>query len=366
MPRTPDRDEIIRSAVEDVYNGLLARFRNTLLSDGFENAETFVNGVLPYVRLILQRIDEELEEARMEQSEEEVPEEIEVGGVVDLDRLSDSISALLEKIPSRSSTATPARMSLPPAAVRQISQEEVRSYAETTKKVTQEQGYRTEAFYPPGSKYGSTSQATSVQGTEYYAPSRQSQGGQSVTHSPPQVVQNPVNSAYGTQKGGYGVQAQVQTQYQSHTQSQNQSHAQSQYQSHAQSQSQYPQAAAEPGGGGRYGGGAYYDSEFNVPQRSDSYAPRQIDQLILYSNVQRERRNYPEALRYLEMAKELPEYFIYDFYRDEVLDLEDRIERERSRGAPTYVANVVDTRYGGFDYISQKKKEKDWLDDDDF
>ena len=113
MPTTPDRDEIIRSAVEDVYNGLLARFRNTLLSEGFEKAEIFVNGVLPYVRLILQRIDEELEEARMEQTEEEVSEEIEVGGVVDLDRLSDAISALLEKIPSRSSTAAPARMSLP-------------------------------------------------------------------------------------------------------------------------------------------------------------------------------------------------------------------------------------------------------------
>lgn len=103
-----------------------------------------------------------------------------------------------------------------------------------------------------------------------------------------------------------------------------------------------------------------------MPQQSEGYAPRQIDQLIRYSNIQRSRGMYEEAIHYLDMAKELPEFYIYDFYRDEVLDLEDRIEREHYKGAPTYVSNVMDTRYSGFDYISQKGKKKEWLEDDDY
>ena len=60
----PEEEKNISSAVDEIYAGLLVRFRNCLDEGGYESAEHFVKEVLPSLNLILARIDDELETSK--------------------------------------------------------------------------------------------------------------------------------------------------------------------------------------------------------------------------------------------------------------------------------------------------------------
>ena len=119
-------------------------------------------------------------------------------------------------------------------------------------------------------------------------------------------------------------------------------------------------------GGGRYASESLEEHDICIPEETSTYTPKKIDNFIRYSNLHRERGNYDEAIKFLEMAKEMPEYFMYRFYRDEILALEDNIERSRNQGVSFVKVNARETKFSGFDYISGKGTTKTWHEEDDF
>lgn len=113
---------------------------------------------------------------------------------------------------------------------------------------------------------------------------------------------------------------------------------------------------------GRYSQGASSMEEVVMTVEDEGYSMRDIDKYIRYADQYRKQGYYDRAMEFLILAKELPEFYLYDYYRDEILDLEDKIERSRVGGAPVGVSNVVShSKFNSFDYISKKGKAETWV-----
>lgn len=118
---------------------------------------------------------------------------------------------------------------------------------------------------------------------------------------------------------------------------------------------------------GRYSQGATNMADVAMTVEDEGYSMRDIDKYIMYANQYRQQGFYDKAFEFLTLAKELPDFYLYDYYRDEILDLEDKIERARVGGAPMGVSNVVsDTKFDSFDYISKKEKTDSWAEEVDY
>jgi len=117
---------------------------------------------------------------------------------------------------------------------------------------------------------------------------------------------------------------------------------------------------------GRYSQGATNMADVVMTVEDEGYSVRDIDKYIRYANQYRQQGYYDRAMEFLILAKELPEFYLYDYYRDEILDLEDKIERSRVGGAPVGVSNVIShSKFNSFDYISKKGKAETWVKEED-
>ena len=91
------------------------------------------------------------------------------------------------------------------------------------------------------------------------------------------------------------------------------------------------------------------EQDIFIPEETNTYAPNKIENFIRLSILHRERENYEEALKFLEMAEEMPEYFMYPFYRYEILALQGEIERSRSQRVIFTGVNERDENFPAFE-----------------
>ena len=412
----PEEEKNISSAVDEIYAGLLVRFRNCLDEGGYESAEHFVKEVLPSLNLILARIDDELETSKKNfvrtESAQDIPE------TVDLEDVSNIISNLLIKIPHAESSprATGSQISTPAGVERNLRSQHNDGIIQTTllpikngstgQKVNSTSGLHDSIGVKQVSDRPSEYVTAASQATANHLPvndhvnpqSIHSHSGRTVqvSHStgekinvtlPPaepssghqQIIETiPVNPAapgdipatsalayvtnqHGSQgtPGGYYIRPM-------------ENGGTCEEPPEARDTAQYggmysaEESSPHPAGSGRYS--LEYDAglDLHIQEETGKYTPSKIDIYLRYSNLHMEQGNYNEALKFIAMAKDLPDYYEHEYYRDEIMGLEDTIERNRYQGVSTGGENAVDLKYTGFDYISQKGKTKAWHEDDEF
>jgi hypothetical protein len=412
----PEEEKNISSAVDEIYAGLLVRFRDCMDKGGFESAEHFIKEVLPSLNLILARIDDELETSKKNYVKTETVQDH--NETVDLEDVSNIISNLLTKIPpdetqlrveadqisavagmerspplqrsddiiqttllplerkppgqkamsslgSRSSAGAPQLSDHPPEYVNGIAKPStelipVNQYANTqsihtrsveTVQVSQNTGEKINVTLPPA-------ETTSVpQPTMETIPVNPAAPGDipansALTHVSQQGGMRGTPGGYYIKPVGNVAACEMPPEPRETT--------------HENSMYSAEETYSSPAGGGRYS--SEYDAGLDlfIPEETGKYTPRKMDIYLRYSNLHMEQGNYIEALKFIAMAKELPDYYEHEYYREEIMDLEDSIERNRYQGASTGGENAVDLKYTGFDYISQKGKTKAWHEEDDF
>ena len=400
----------------DLFAGLLVRFRNCLDEGGYESAERFIKEILPSLNLILERIDDELEISKKKFIKRESTQDNRV--TVDLEDVSNIISNLLIKIPHDEPSPQAAVDRIPAEAGMEENPPFQRpdGIIQTTllpldngphsQKVKSSSGPQDSAGVTQASDRPSEYVNAASQPAGVTSPVNQYTNPQSVqiptvetvqvshvsgekinvtlpsteTRSVPQQIMEtvPVNPAAPGDIPATSALAHV-TNYDGPGGTPGAYYIRPMERDETGGTSLETREATESGGmysaeesSPNQAGSGRYSSEYNavtdffIPEETGKYTPGKIDIYIRYSNLHMEQGNYDEALKFIAMAKELPDYFEHEYYRAEIMELEDTIERNRYRGVNVGEENVIDLKYTGFDYISQKGKTKAWHEDDDF
>jgi len=343
----------ISSAVEEIYACLLVRFRNCLDEGGYESAERFIKGILPNLDLILERINDELETSKKNFIRKE--KAWDKPDRVDLEDVSNTISDILIKIPHDETS--------PSAAVDRILSKVGMERSPPTQRPdgsieknhipvhNRPHSKKVKSSYSPGD----IGDIKKVSGSQLEDVNPSSEGIPATTAI-----------AYITDDDGVQVTPEVYYIGPEEKEESEKRAPETRESTYGGGSYSAEESSPKPAGSGRYSSESDAAFDFFIPEETGKYTPRKIDIYIRYGSLHMEQRNFDEALKFIAMIKELPDYHEHEYYREEVMDLEDTIERNRYQGVSTGGENAIDEKYSSFDFISQKKENKAWHEEDDF